>query len=518
MPRGRVLVALLLAACASGLAMPVYAADAATARDEASTTRAQDVEDARIRQLARRATFGATPQLIAEIRTLGRARWLDAQLAPQSIADPTLAARLARYPSLDMDSATLLARYPQRARDATNDTSEDASMDALGRPARVLGEVSADVVTRAVHARAQLAEVMTDFWLNHFNVYAAEGPTRWTCVAWVRDTIRPHALGRFRDLLQATASSPAMLYYLDNYLSRAPGSRTRRRNAVGINENYARELLELHTLGVTGGYTQADVENAARVFTGWTITPPRSGRIEFRFAAALHDGGDKVVLGQRIASGGRAEGEQLLDLLARSPATAAHVVRKLVSRFVADVPPESLVQRAQRVWLRSDGDLAAVLRTILESDELFAASSRDAKVKSPLELVASALRAAHADVRGGAVAAKLVGDLGQPILRAEPPTGWAETADAVVTAGGMVTRFDVAARIAQDRVAGVRVDPARWTRLATGPRGIDALAADILLVPPSDATHAALVEARDAGASNDLLAALVLSSPEFQQQ
>ena len=501
MSRRAMLAALGALACAT-LVPPA----AATARDAAA-------EDARILQLARRATFGATQELIAEIRAQGRASWLDRQLAPAAITDPALMVRLSAYPSLTMDSAELLASFPQ-PKDATG-------MDAIGRPGRVLAEVSSDVVTRAVHARAQLAEVMTDFWLNHFNVYAAEGPTRWTCVEWVRDTIRPHALGRFRDLLRATAQSPAMLYYLDNYLSTAPGARTRRKNA-GLNENYARELMELHTLGVTGGYTQSDVQELARVFTGWTITPQRSGRIAFVFVPLLHDGGVKNVLGHRVEPDGQAEGERVLDLLAREPATAEHVVRKLVSRFVADVPPETLVQRATKVWRRTDGDLAEVMRTILESDELLAADDdgehRDAKVKSPLELLASALRTAHADVRQGMVAAKLVGDLGQPILRAEPPTGWKETADAVVTAGGMVTRFDVATRVASNRVAGVRTDTARWARLASGADGIDALAQDILLVPPSADTRAALVEARDAGATPDLLAALVLSSPEFQQQ
>lgn len=497
MSRRAMLAALGVLACAT-LSTPA----AATARDAAA-------KDARILQLARRATFGATPELIAEIRAQGRERWLDQQLAPATITDPALMIRLSAYPSLTMDSAELLASFPQ--------PKDAAGMDVIGRPGRVLAEVASDVVTRAVHARAQLAEVMTDFWLNHFNVYAAEGPTRWTCVEWVRDTIRPHALGRFRDLLRATAQSPAMLYYLDNYLSTAPGARTRRKNA-GLNENYARELMELHTLGVTGGYTQSDVQELARVFTGWTITPQRSGRIAFVFVPWLHDGGVKSVLGHRIEPDGQAEGEGVLDLLAREPATAEHVVRKLASRFVADVPPETLVQRAKNVWLRTDGDLAEVMRTILESDELFAAPSRDAKVKSPLELLASALRSAHADVRQGMVAAKLVGDLGQPILRAEPPTGWKETADAVVTAGGMVTRFDVATRVASNRVAGVRTDTARWARLASGADGIDALAQDILLVPPSADTRAALVEARDAGATPDLLAALVLSSPEFQQQ
>jgi len=507
MSRGRTRAALLAATIA---ALASRAQATALDATRAASASANVAEEARILQLARRATFGATPELRDEIRQLGRARWLDQQLAPGAITDRALAERLAVYPALGMDSAALLASYPQ-AKDGS------MAMDAVGRPGRVLAEVSSDLVTRAVHARAQLSEVMTDFWLNHFSVFAADGPNRWAGVSWVRDSIRPHGLGRFRDLLGATASGPAMLYYLDNYLSTAEGARTRRKSS-GLNENYARELMELHTLGVTGGYTQADVEEVARVFTGWTITPLRSGRIEFVFAPWLHDGGAKTVLGRRIAPGGRAEGEAVLDLLAREPATAEHVVRKLVSRFVADVPPEALVQRAKQVWLRTDGDLAQVMRTILESDELFRASSRGAKVKSPLELVASALRAAGADVRLGLVPARLVADLGQPILRAEPPTGWQETADAVVTAGGMVTRFDVATQIARNRVPGVRIDASRWASLARGAGGVDALAQEILLAPPSDATRAALVEARDAGATPELLAALVLSSPEFQQQ
>lgn len=374
-------------------------------------------------------------------------------------------------------------------------------------PAHVWGHDHLWWLDRMVRADAPLIERMTLIWHDWFATSRSGVPTAQLMLDQ-NQLLREHCMGSFSELAVRITKDPAMLVWLSGIGN----------TAAAPNENYARELMELHTLGVTGGYTQQDVEQMARVFTGWTITPQRSGRIEFVYVPALHDAGDKVVLGRRIPSSGRAEGEEVLDLLARDPATAEHVVRKLVSRFVADVPPEALVQRAKGVWLASDGDLAAVLRTILESDELFAPASRAAKVKSPLELVASALRAAHADVRLGFGAAKLVASLGQPILRAEPPTGWAETADAVVTAGGMVTRFDLATAVARNRVGGVRIDVSRWARLAGGSRDGDALAASLLLAPPGADTRVALIEARDAGATADVLAALVLSSPEFQQQ
>lgn len=481
---------------------------AALAATPTASAAAAAEEEARILHLARRASFGATTELLDEIRTAGRERWIARQLAPDTIPDPDLERRLGIYPALAMESGELLARYPQRA-------GAEAD-DVIGKPNRIPAEVSAAVLTRAVHARAQLAEVMTDFWLNHFNVYAADGPTRYSIVSYVRDAIRPHALGRFRELLGATAESPAMLYYLDNYLSSTPGGG--RRRTRGLNENYARELLELHTLGVEGGYTQDDVLEVARAFTGWTITPPRSGSIAHVFLPAWHDPEAKVVLGRRIAPGGRAEGVAVLDLLAREPATAEHVARKLVSRFVADVPPEPLVARAKDVFLRTDGDIGWVVATILTAEEFYAPASRDAKVKAPLELVASALRVARADLRVAVPAVRLVGDLGQPILRAQPPTGWSETADALVTAGGMVTRFDVAYLVASGAIPGARIDATRWAPLAQDPRGVDAILQEVLLAPASATTRDALEEARAAGASPSLLAALALSSPEFQQQ
>jgi uncharacterized protein (DUF1800 family) len=500
-----------LAVLALGLAV-LDARHGAVSR--AATPAAQalaDDEEARIVHLASRATFGATRELIEEIRAVGRARWLAQQLAPETLADPQLAQRLAIYPALEMDSSELLASYPQGA------AARDMSDERIGPPGRVPLEVASDVLTRAVHARAQLAEVMTDFWVNHFNVDAGDGAARYAIVAYVRDAIRPHALGRFADLLRATAESPAMLYYLDNYLSSAPGrGRGRMR---GLNENYARELMELHTLGVQGGYTQADVVEVARVFTGWTITPPRSGTLQHVFVAARHEAGVKRVLGRRIAPDGKDEGLQVLELLAREPATAEFVARKLVGRFVADVPPEPLVARARDAFRASDGDVAHVVATILESDEFYAAEHRRAKVKSPLELMASALRAARADVRIALGAVRLVAALGQPILRAEPPTGWKETADAVVTAGGMASRFDVAWLVASNGVQGSRVDTARWSRLASGGDAVAAILREVLPgVAPSAATRGALDEARAAGATPTLLAALALASPEFQQQ
>jgi uncharacterized protein (DUF1800 family) len=362
-------------------------------------------------------------------------------------------------------------------------------------------------LTRAVHARAQLREVATDFWFNHFNVFAAEGAMPYLTVAYLRDAIRPHVFGRFEDLLRATAESPAMLYYLDNYLSSRP-----RRRRGGINENYARELLELHTVGVERGYTQADVIAVARAFTGWTITPAG-----FLFRPEWHEPGSKVVLGTSVPGGGKDEGDRVLRLLARDRATAERVARKLVVRFVSDDPPAALVERIRDVYLATDGHLGSMLAAILASEELYDPAHRGAKVKSPLELVASSLRAVGADVRLGVAAARLVADLGQGLFLAQPPTGWPEVAAEIVSPGSMVARFDLADRVASDRVEGAFVDVSRWDAIVQA-FGVRGLAIHLLGREASPTTLAALESASRDGGRGAVLAALVLASPDFQVQ
>jgi uncharacterized protein (DUF1800 family) len=361
-----------------------------------------------------------------------------------------------------------------------------------GTPRQVLEELQAAKVVRAVHTERQLDELLVDFWMNHFNVYAQKGPLRFTLGEYEREVVRPRAWGRFEELLTATAQSPAMLFYLDNWLSSDPraaerlearrerrarrarvfgfggfdrggdqaarGDEARRRERAarhaGLNENYARELLELHTLGVDGGYTQQDVTEVARAFTGWTLRRPRR-QAEFFFDRRRHDPGDKVVLGQRIRGGGQDEGKAILHLLATHPSTARFISLKLARRFVSDTPPDDLVARAAATFTRTQGDVRAVLATLIASPEFFAPQARAAKVKTPLDFVVSAVRAAGLQVDDGRDLARRVAEMGMPLYLQQPPTGYSDAADAWVSTGGLLARLNFALDLSAGRVRGL---------------------------------------------------------------
>jgi uncharacterized protein (DUF1800 family) len=317
---------------------------------------------------------------------------------------------------------------------------------------------------RAVYSNRQLDEVLTDFWFNHFNVYLDKGADRYLVTAYERDVIRPHVLGKFKDLLEATAKSPAMLFYLDNWQSVGPDTpRARGRKGglgghPGLNENYGRELLELHTLGVDGGYTQADVTAAARCFTGWTILQPERGG-EFAFNQRMHDSGEKIFLGVKIPQdGGIADGEKVLDMVARHPATAHFISLKLAMRFVADDPPASLVDRMAETFRKTDGDLRAVTKTMLESREFFSQGAYRAKLKSPLEVVASAVRAVNGEVDYAFPLANQVARLGQPLYRKQEPTGYSNSSREWLNSGGLLARMNFALQLADNKIPGVKVD------------------------------------------------------------
>ena len=314
---------------------------------------------------------------------------------------------------------------------------------------------------RAVYSNRQLEEVLTDFWYNHFNVFLDKGADRYLVTEYERDVIRPHVLGKFRDLLEATAKSPAMLFYLDNWQSvspnlppfRAPANRPRR----GLNENYGRELMELHTLGVDGGYTQKDVTEVARCFTGWTINRPQLGG-GFTFNRRLHDEGEKTVLGVRIpAGGGIGDGEKVLDILAHHPSTAHFISKELAERFVADDPPEALVNRMAQVFLKTGGDLRAVMKTMLDSKEFWSQGAYRNKIKSPLELVASAVRAVNGEVDFAFPLANQVAQLGQPLYRKVEPTGYSNVSREWLNSAGLLARMNFALQIANGRMPGVKI-------------------------------------------------------------
>ncbi len=337
---------------------------------------------------------------------------------------------------------------------------------------RPLRELQQAKLLRAVFSEKQLQEVMVDFWFNHFNVFGGKDNVRFMITAYERDVIRPHALGKFKDLLVGAAQSPAMLYYLDNFLSQmeqpvpppkydADGYPLPAPRRPGLNENYARELMELHTMGVDGGYTQKDVQEIARCFTGWTIGQQPNPMFIFR--PRVHDKGEKTILGKRIAAGGGIEdGLRVLDLLSKHPSTARFISRKLCQRFVADEPPPALVDRTAEVFLKSDGDIRQVVRFILTSPEFYSAKYYRNKIKSPLELAASAIRATGAATDAAQPLIQTVARMGEPLYLCQPPTGYSEDSSEWLSSATLLERMNFAVALIGNRINGTRVEVSRF--------------------------------------------------------
>jgi len=363
-----------------------------------------------------------------------------------------------------------------------------AIADDSKRPQRVVEELAMAKVARAIYSQRQLEQIMDDFWFNHFNVFAGKGDDKWLLTSYERDVIQPHTLGKFKDLLNATAKSPAMLFYLDNFLSADPraaqraaaeramrqqGRRGRfgqqfppvaqqqqqKKNTRGLNENYGRELMELHTLGVDGGYTQKDVTEVARCFTGWSIDKPRVDAA-FNFDERLHDPDPKVVLGKKIHAGGMRDGEEVIELLARNPNTAKFISTKLARRFVADNPPPALIARMAQTFQSSDGDIRAVMKTMIYSPEFWSRDAYRVKVKTPFELVVSTARVLGTDVDTPMPLVQWAGRIGEPLYQCQPPTGYSDRADAWVNTGALLNRLNYSLALASNRVRGSRSDTA----------------------------------------------------------
>ncbi|MBV8907092.1 MAG: DUF1800 domain-containing protein [Acidobacteriia bacterium] len=333
-------------------------------------------------------------------------------------------------------------------------------LDLVSGPQQVVAlDLSQGKLLRAIYTNRQLEEVLTDFWFNHFNIYLDKGSDHFLITAYERDAIRPHVLGKFRDLLEATAKSPAMLYYLDNWQSRANSPQPKgKSSSTGLNENYGRELMELHTLGVDGGYTQHDVTEVARCFTGWTIDRPGEGG-PFTFNPKMHDQGEKIVLGVKIPAGGGIEdGEKVLDILARHPSTARFISRKLAMRFVADDPPPALVERMAQTFLKSDGDLRAVMTTMLASKEFWSVGAYRSKLKAPFEVVVSAVRSLNGDVDFAANLVNQVAQMGEPLYRKQEPTGYSNSGREWLNSAGLLARMNFAVNLAENKIQGVKVE------------------------------------------------------------
>jgi uncharacterized protein (DUF1800 family) len=363
-------------------------------------------------------------------------------------------------------------------------------------PQRIISDLSMAKVDRAIYSDRQLYEVMANFWFNHFNVFAGKGADRWMLTAYERDTIRPHAMGKFQDLLEATAKSPAMLFYLDNWQSADPmaakqlqqqramrqsrfggifGGMTppaprqfpnaqgggqgqqAKKQERGLNENYGREIMELHTLGVEGGYSQQDVIEVAKCFTGWTIREPRRDP-EFFFNDRIHTPGPKYVMGKKINGGGMKDGQEVINLLAHNPNTAKFITTEIARHFVSDNPPPALVSRMTQTYLSSDGDTRAVLKTMIYSPEFWSRATYRAKVKTPFELAVSTARALNADVAISLPIVQWVGRMGEPLYQCQPPTGYSDKAETWVNTGALLNRLNFALQLASNHINGTTID------------------------------------------------------------
>ncbi|HKW87366.1 MAG TPA: DUF1800 domain-containing protein [Candidatus Acidoferrales bacterium] len=564
----------------------------------------QLTEDEAITHALNRLAYGPRPGDVERIRQMGLEKWITQQLNFDSIDDSAINARISGFDTLRMSSAKLLEKYPppnrvakekgitpeeyrdqmkqkmQEQRQSLREEGVDPAviqLDTLTGPQRIQMELNLATLDRAIYSNRQLYEVMANFWFNHFNVNANKGADRWLLTSYVEKTIRPNAMGKFESLLLATAKSPAMLFYLDNWLSADPiafqqmqaelAMRRRRfegffmgmtpprqrqqlpqaQNAAngpsvnapprkqerGLNENYGREIMELHTLGVDGGYTQQDVIAVAKCLTGWTIRAPQKDA-QFFFDDRIHDQSVKYVMGKRIDEGGMKDGEAVIQMLATSEATAHHIALQLAEHFVSDNPPQALVNRMAQAFLSSNGDIRAVLKTMIYSPEFWSRDAYRAKIKTPFELAVSAARALGVDATVPVQLAQWAGRMGEPMYQCEPPTGYADTAAVWVNAGSLLNRLNFALTLATNHIQGVNADLPTLFGEDAGANPNAALTRalnDFLGGQASDSTRTTLEkqladpQIRQARLDDPvqhinegLIAGLVLGSPEFQRR
>ena len=578
---------------------PLFTASTNAQQMMAKTKAKPLTENQKILHVLNRLGFGARPGDVEKVKAVGINKYIEQQLSPSSINDAVAEAKVNKLDVIKMSNEELFAKYPNgnavlravaqknnlqprdlqavrpnRARNnnqmsgekmnaAVEEKKEGDFTDAerleyqkqiaelykkynLGRPQQITQQLNASRIMRAVYSEKQLNEAMVDFWTNHFNVYSSKAATRWFLPEYDRDVIRPNALGNFKDLLTATAKSPAMLFYLDNFQSVSPDTQMNVRRGAGagrkrqmqngaqmqngvqpmnaqrreqlkkqyglsdaeldarlkqnqqnpkqakrmqrgINENYAREIMELHTLGVEGGYTQADIKEVARAFTGWTIIDARGyrnsvasmengtqnkrgGRLmkamglpedaesgTFYFNERAHDPGEKIVLGQKVNEAGMKDGMKVIDILVNHPSTAKFIARKLAVKFVSDTPSEALVGRVAQAFNQSKGDIKTTLRALFTDQEFFAPENYRAKIKTPFELVVSAIRTVGADTNGGQVQG-LLAKMGEPLYGFQAPTGYPDTAEDWVNTGALLERLNFAIALAGNRIPGTRVN------------------------------------------------------------
>jgi uncharacterized protein (DUF1800 family) len=492
----------------------------------ASTTPERKLDVAAARHALNRFAFGPRLGEAEALATQGFGKWLDLQLAKNPEKEPALESALSPYREALAPPSQLVESW--LGDDWTQEVTVGPDLNRRIQPyfRDHLAKLALAEVTRHVLGERQLEEVMVDFWANHFNVFAKKGLVRVFAGDYIERAVRPNAFGRFEDLLLATAHHPAMLIYLDNAQSsakRGHDTDPKSKKGGGLNENYARELLELHTLGVDGGYTQQDVTEVARILTGFSVARPQQGEFEFVFRKARHDAGEKKALGQLFPAGhGEDEGVRLLKLLAAHPATAKHLSSKLCALFVADDPPPSCVEAATRAYRESDGEIRQVVRAIAGDESFWSDAVRGAKLKTPLEFVASSLRAIGEKPDGTSDLSRALQALGEPLLEESVPTGYPDAAPEWASSSGMLARMSFATSLALGKVPGV--SHASESPLAHVEERVLVAEANRVLLGGSasaktlDAVTAALDGIKQPDRRRELTLALLLGSPEFQRQ
>ncbi len=521
MAMGQFIMRVAAAALLAGFAVPVAAAGHTASAD------------ARALHVLNRLGYGPRPGDIQRVEAMGIDRYIEQQLHPESIPIPdSLQRRLDALKTLHLDPVQLFLDYgpPQPRRGHRPDPQ--AIKQAQQQSRIILDQAVQARLLRAIESPRQLQQVMIDFWYNHFNVFAGKGLDHLWVGAYEEEAIRPYALGHFRDLLLATARHPAMLFYLDNWQNTAPGSPGARGRFDGINENYAREVMELHTLGVNGGYTQQDVIALAHILTGWGLRRGdrnADGQFGFNFDPRRHDYSDKIFLGHTIKGAGESEGERALDMLARSPVTARHVSYELAQYFVSDKPDPVLVNTLARRFLDSNGDIRAVLTTLFHSRQFWAGASFDSKFKTPYQYVVSAVRASGIQVTNFRPLYGELYQLGMPIYGCQTPDGYRNTRAAWLSPDAMMRRLSFATALAGGYLPIDRPPPEqKMTANTMGSMmpGKRTAARQKPIQPVDDwqlgQTLANQFSRRTLTALNDappgLRAGLILGSPEFMQR
>ena len=488
-------------------------------------------------QTLSRLTFGARPGDLSRTRALGFERWLKQQLAPESIPDKDLDRRLANFATLALSCNELVRthRLPQDAKATPEQRKRARELRTL--PARELQQAT---FLRAVYSERQLYEVMCNFWRNHFNVSLNKNEVGFLATAYERDVVRAHCFGRFEDMLLASAKHPAMLIYLDNVLSQKPLTRDEQKaleraagapklpqyleklqRERGLNENYARELLELHTLGVDNGYTQRDVIELARVLTGWTVSRGPNGDFTFAFRKRNHDPGTKRLLGWRFnAKQGVDAGIRAIRKLARHKNTASFIARKLCIYLITDTPSDELVDRIAKVFLATKGDLKAVTKAVVTDPAFFDRANYQSKFRTPLEATVAMVRVLDADVRNPQRLCNMLKLMRQPIYQCDDPTGYYDSAEAWLDPGALAVRWASALELAGGRGVGLRVANEPFGRAPSDAAYQRWLANQVIPSGLGSTTRAAIdrrAVVTPAPSQRELLG-LLLGSPEFQRQ